>query len=91
MNSTVKSLLALSLCIATVSCNKNQDETIDNTTTKLTNPDLILKDHSVTKSFLAKQAGFSNIQITTLLSSEDKLAGSPDFVYGSMTDGLGLM
>ncbi len=90
MNSTVKSLVALSLCIATVSCNKSQDEVIDTTTT-LTNSDLILKDHSVTKSYLAKQAGFSNIQITTLLSSEDKLAGSPDFVYGSMTDGLGLM
>lgn len=94
MKSTVKSLLALSLCVATVSCSKNEEEattTTPTTPTTLSNPDLILKDQSVSKSYLAKQAGFSNIQITTLLSSEDKLAGSPDFVYGSMADGMGLM
>ncbi|UBM59088.1 phosphatase [Marinilongibacter aquaticus] len=37
------------------------------------------------------KSGFEGISIYTLLTSEDVLPMSPDFVYGSMADGNGLM
>ena len=49
------------------------------------------KSHSVTPSFLKLSPGFSNITVNPLLSSEDELDQSPDFVYGSMADGAGLL
>jgi hypothetical protein len=35
--------------------------------------------------------GFENVKIRTLLTSESRLPLSPDFVYGSMADGAGMM
>ncbi|WP_276168674.1 phosphatase [Zobellia alginiliquefaciens] len=50
-----------------------------------------LKNHSKTPTFAKVAPEFSDIEIYSLLSSEDKLAGSPDFIYGSMADGTGLL
>ncbi|PWJ44725.1 hypothetical protein BC781_1011096 [Sediminitomix flava] len=50
-----------------------------------------LKNHSTTPHFLKLKSGFENLEVYSLLSSEDKLEGSPDFVYGSMADGAGLL
>ncbi|MEL0456796.1 phosphatase [Flavobacteriaceae bacterium SZ-1-7] len=52
---------------------------------------VILENQSVTPNLLDLKPGFKNLKITTLLSSEDVLPGSPDFVYGSMADGAGLI
>ncbi|MGG6231868.1 alkaline phosphatase PhoX [Tenacibaculum sp. SDUM215027] len=50
-----------------------------------------LKAHSKTPNFLKLESEFSGVNIFPLLSSEDKLEDTPNFVYGSMADGAGLM
>ena len=49
------------------------------------------KAHSVTPTLLKKAEGFEAIEVLPLLSSEDQLEGSPDFVYGGSADGMGLL
>ncbi|GAA3626169.1 phosphatase [Flavivirga jejuensis] len=46
---------------------------------------------SKTPNFLKVTSEFSNLKITPILSSEDVIPNSPDFVYGSMADGAGLL
>lgn len=59
------------------------------------NPDpsstIELKAHSKTPNFLKTTNDFSSLEIYPVLSSEDQLTDSPDFVYGSMADGAGLL
>lgn len=63
---------------------KDQDEpTVENPVS--------LKAHSKTANFLKLDAAFSDLQVYPILTSEDQLSGSPDFVYGSMADGAGLL
>lgn len=50
-----------------------------------------LKAHSKTPNFLKLESGFSGVKVYPLLSSEDQLSDSPNFVYGSMADGAGLL
>ena len=50
-----------------------------------------LQAHSITPSFLALSPEFKGVEVYPLLSSEDRLSQSPEFVYGSMADGMGLM
>jgi hypothetical protein len=79
-------LFLLTLCVTIVSCNNNDDnETIAE------NEQIKLINHSKTPIFMSKKAGFENLEIYSLMSSEDKLSETPDFVYGSMADGMGLM
>lgn len=54
-------------------------------------PKTELKNHSVSPAFFKVSPEFSKIEIFPLLSSEDRLEKSPDFVYGSMADGAGLL
>lgn len=42
-------------------------------------------------NFFKVSNDFSNIKVSTILTSEDVLPQSPDFVYGSMADGAGLL
>ena len=53
--------------------------------------DIKLKAHSISPNFLKLAPGFSYVKTYPILSSEDKLEASPDFVYGSMADGAGLL
>ena len=46
---------------------------------------------SNTPLFLKLTPEFSSVDIDVLLTSEDQLAAAPDFVYGSMADGAGLL
>ncbi len=52
---------------------------------------VVLANHSITPNFLKLKPGFKNLDVYTLLSSEDVLEQSPNFVYGSMADGAGLI
>ncbi|NMM47464.1 alkaline phosphatase PhoX [Marinigracilibium pacificum] len=54
-------------------------------------PAVELKAHSITPNFLSLTSQFSDVDIYPILTSEDQLSGSPDFVYGSMADGAGLI
>ena len=74
------SILALASC-------KEDDNSVD-----VENVNLVeLKARSITPSFLNLSSEFSNVNIYPLLTSEDQLEQSPDFVYGSMADGAGLL
>ncbi|MBD0832647.1 PhoX family protein [Aestuariibaculum sediminum] len=91
----MKKVIALtvsSLAVLT-SCNNDATEDISvNSTLKLKNQDDIeFVNRSVTPSFLDVKPGFNHISVTTLLSSEDVLQQSEEFVYGSMADGAGLI
>ncbi len=57
----------------------------------LTTAELIPLDASITPNFLKVDGAFSSITVTPILSSEDKLESTPEFVYGSMADGAGLL
>ncbi|OCB75471.1 alkaline phosphatase PhoX [Flavobacterium crassostreae] len=87
MKTNYKALVLLSLTLGFVSCDKNDTKEIEDQN----GSKIVLKDQSVTPAYLSKKSGFENLEIFSILSSDDKLSGSPDFVYGSMADGMGLM
>lgn len=78
-------LLGLGL-LGMVSCN-NDDDSNGNTPQSL----IDLKSHSQSPNFLNVSSEFSSINVYNFLSSEDQLEASPNFVYGSMADGAGLL
>ncbi len=53
--------------------------------------DVVLLNHSITPSTLKKLAGFESVELFSLISSEDKLIGSPAFTFGGSADGAGLI
>lgn len=55
------------------------------------NTDVVLPNESVTPVLLKKQAGFENLELFSLLTSDDVLAQSPSFVFGGSADGSGLL
>ncbi|NJX15009.1 phosphatase [Tamlana crocina] len=78
-------LYGILACTVLASCD-TKDGTI-----KGDNKKIELVNHSKTPNLLELKSGFENVEITTLLSSEDQLEDSPNFVYGSMADGAGLL
>ncbi len=98
-------LFLLSMAIAITSCNVedgingiNGNDGIDGINGKdgkdgkdFSIAELIPLQASKTPNFLKPEGAFSSLQITPILSSEDKLESTPDFVYGSMADGAGLL
>lgn len=51
----------------------------------------ILANRSVNPSLVRAMPGFENLEILPLISSDDKLEQSPDFVFGGQPDGAGLL
>lgn len=72
------------LCVAVVvsSCSKSDDAKVN---------EVVLANHSVTPALIKKMPGFENIEVFSLLSSDDKLPQSPNFVFGGSADGAGLL
>jgi hypothetical protein len=67
-----------------VGCDNNDDNT--------NNPGGIqLEAQSVTPSLVKTLAGFENLKIYPLISSDDTLSGSPKFRYGAQPDGGGMI
>lgn len=83
-----KTVTLLGLAMATgmffASCDRTEDP--DENESKVE-----FKAHSQSPNFLKLTSAFSSTNIYPILSSEDQLTESPDFVYGSMADGAGLM
>ena len=52
---------------------------------------VVIKDYSVNPSLVTTLSGFDAVKINTLISSDDKLTDSPNFVFGAQPDGAGLM
>ncbi len=76
--------LLLTLCVAVVvsSCSKTDDAKVN---------EVVLANHSVTPALLKKMPGFENVEVFSLLSSDDKLPQSPNYVFGGSADGAGLL
>ena len=100
MNNSL-SVWAMSVVLATmsVSCNNDDNNTPDggNQGPDTENPtpgtpnSVVLANHSKTPAFVYAMPGFDNLEIFSLISSEDKLQDSPDFVFGGQPDGAGFM
>ncbi|WP_430408916.1 phosphatase [Kordia sp.] len=86
---TISKILALTGLITFMSCDSDDNSTENISGTN--NSVIELKNHSITPAFVTKQTEFNNIEVYTILSSEDALTESPNFVYGSMADGCGLL
>ncbi len=78
------SFAAFIIAATLISC-KNDD----NSTNPPIGDAIELKQHSVSPVLMKKLPGFNDLEIYTLLSSEDTYI--PDFTYGSMADGAGLL
>lgn len=52
---------------------------------------VVLANQSATPVLLKKQTGFENLELFSLIASDDVLAGSPNFVFGGSADGSGLL
>lgn len=63
----------------------------DETTKDPINEDIKLENFSKEPAFVYGMQGFENLNITTLISSSDVLADSPNFVFAGQPDGMGIM
>jgi Bacterial protein of unknown function (DUF839) len=52
---------------------------------------VVLKNYSVNEALMKALPGFETLEITTLISSDDKLAETPNFVFGAQPDGASLI
>ena len=50
-----------------------------------------LKDYSVNPSLVKTMPGFEALKISTLISSDDVLPESPNFIFGAQPDGAGIL
>lgn len=72
------------LCVGIVvsSCSKSDEAKVS---------EVVLANHSVTPALVKKMPGFENLEVCSLLSSDDKLPQSPNFVFGGSADGAGIL
>ncbi|CAH0169520.1 hypothetical protein SRABI27_00981 [Pedobacter sp. Bi27] len=92
MNKTLLKQKALALAVAAFvtsavvisACKKNNEAENPETT-------VTLKDYSVNPSLVKTMPGFETLNITTLISSDDVLAESPNFIFGAQPDGAGII
>lgn len=93
MNKTLLKQKALALAVAAFvtsaivisACKKNNEPESPETTP------VTLKDYSVNPSLVKAMPGFESLNITTLISSDDVLAESPNFIFGAQPDGAGII
>jgi hypothetical protein len=55
------------------------------------NGSIKFKNYSVNPSLVKAMPGFENVDIFTLISSDDTLTESPNFIFGAQPDGAGLL
>ncbi|NSL86906.1 hypothetical protein ECE50_008695 [Chitinophaga sp. Mgbs1] len=78
-------------CLATglafTSCQNKNVETPE----EKPNGNIVFGNLSKEPAFVYAMPGFESMNITTLISSSDKLSGTPDFVFAGQPDGAGFM
>ncbi|MFT2008692.1 hypothetical protein ACMA1I_08455 [Pontibacter sp. 13R65] len=79
--------LSLAMAFVTLFASGCKDE--NNSETDV--PAVLIEDQSVNPSLVKVLPGFEGVKINTLISSDDVLPQSPDFVYGGQPDGGGMM
>jgi len=80
---THSGLILLALAGTLTACKKNSDTNASG--------DVVLTNHSTTPSLVKKLTGFENLEVFSLIGSDDVLSGSPNFVFGGSADGAGLL
>ena len=75
-----KIILGLFLITVFFSCENDKTES-----------NVVLADQSVTPVLLKKKEGFESLKLFSLLTSDDVLPESPNFVFGGSADGSGLL
>jgi hypothetical protein len=80
-----KLLIALSVAALISSCNKNDD----NSNAPVDKPEF--KNRSKTPSFVEMFPDFASVKAYTLISTEDTISASPNFIYGGAPDGQGFL
>lgn len=58
---------------------------------KTEEPGITLQSYSKTPALLLKKAGFENLELFSLFSSEDVFEQSPNYVFGGSADGAGMI
>ena len=81
----------VSLAAIIGACKKNKKEPVIAPSSNISSSKIELKDYSVNPSLIKTMLGFENLKITTLISSDDILAESPDFIFGAQPDGAGML
>ncbi|WBA43317.1 hypothetical protein [Hymenobacter canadensis] len=76
-------LAALALSAALAACSDDSDEA--------STIGVKLDNYSVTPVLAKTQPGFEGVKMYSLISSDDKLAATPDFMFGGSADGAGLL
>ncbi|WP_426492215.1 hypothetical protein [Hymenobacter sp. 102] len=79
-------LPALALLALLSACN-DSDSTNESTPTS----EVQLKAHSVNPALVKPLSGFESLEILPLISSDDVLPESPNFIFGAQPDGSGLL
>ncbi len=80
----LSSTVLLSLFVA-VACSNEE-----NPSTQSAN-EVVLKNQSVTPALAKAMTGVNNVEIFSLVGSDDKLDQSPNFVFGGSADGAGML
>jgi hypothetical protein len=82
-------VIAAALGLSLTAC--NQDDSNNNNASGGVNENIDFSSHSSVPPFVYAMDGFEGMQISTLISSTDKLTQSPNFVFGPQPDGAGFM
>ncbi|AKD05129.1 hypothetical protein POKO110462_21375 [Pontibacter korlensis] len=83
--STLGLALALATTTATTGCKDKVKEDPEKPSP------VAFKDYSVNPALVKTLQGFDRVKVHTLISSDDVLEQSPDFIYGAQPDGAGMM
>lgn len=81
---TRNGIIAVCAIISLNSCKKDSDSDKPGT-------EVVLANHSATPVLAKKLTGFENLEMYSLIGSDDVLSGSPSFVFGGSADGAGLI
>ncbi len=79
------------LAISVTACQDDDDDDDNANQNPAPSNPVSFQSHSTTGNYLKLDPAFSSVKIYPILSSEDQLSESPNFVYGSMADGAGLL
>ena len=80
-----KLILPFCLVAMMMSCSDNNKQEV------IEDSKVVLKNYSVNEALMKALPGFETLEITTLISSDDKLAETPNFVFGAQPDGASLI
>lgn len=90
MKKITNALLLVGL-VSVTSCDRLEDFVGSGGDSEEEAKEVTLANHSSVPAFFNVSSEFNDVKIYSLLSSGDVLPESPDFVYGSMADGAGLI